>query len=248
MKVDLPLALSDTNKKVVFRKNILKMNLTSLLLYNNSLSYERSLSRKITFVAGYRYMPTIRTTTSYLGGRIFENYKENDEQLANNMHSTYLGNNTLTGEIRFYAGKKPGARGFYLSLYGRYMDFNIAFPHEHETESRIYTIPFNGKVTAFAGGLMIGSQWLIARRVTLDWYILGGHYGKLKIDMPGISDLSTMTAAEKRILKEELGVANIGMNREFKVDASVSDNGAQIGGSLPFFGLRGFGLNLGIAF
>lgn len=245
----LPLALNDTIKKVVFRKNIIKMNLSSLLLYNNSLSYERSLTRKITLVAGYRYMPRIRTTTSYLGRKLFENYEKNDEQqLADDLHSTYLGNNTLTGEIRFYAGKNPGARGFYLSLYGRYMDFNLAFPYEHETESRIYTIPFNGKVTALAGGLMIGSQWLIAKRVTLDWHILGGHFGKLKIDMPGKADLSSMTSDEKRILQEDLEVVNIGIDRNAKVDVNVSDNGAQIRGSLPFFGVRGFGLSLGIAF
>src|SRR5882757_8180519 len=46
-------------KKEIYRKNSLKINASSILLNNYSFSYERMLTRKISFVAGYRFMPRI---------------------------------------------------------------------------------------------------------------------------------------------------------------------------------------------
>ncbi|MCC9135931.1 hypothetical protein ACFSKU_15790 [Pontibacter silvestris] len=49
----------------------------------------------------------------------------------------------------------------------------------------------------FGGGLMIGAQWLIAKRVVLYWYIIGAHYGKLKGDGSAVTDLDSHSASEK---------------------------------------------------
>ncbi|WP_245539579.1 DUF3575 domain-containing protein [Pontibacter roseus] len=238
----------DTARKEVFRKNIIKVNLSSFLLYNNSISYERSLTRKISFVVGYRYMPQTTANSSYLVRKAVDKYGEGDEELENDVNSTLIGNSAFTGEVRFYSGQHPGARGFYLSLYGRYMNLSAAFPQKYETESRIYTIPYDGKIKGFAGGAMIGAQWLIAKRVTFDWYILGGHYGKLKVDMPAVTDLTTMTSEEKRGLKEDIEDTNGDLKDKTDLEATVTNNGVSVKGTAPFVGLRGFGFSLGLAF
>ena len=239
-------SLEGTFKKEIFRKNIIKVNLSAFALYNNSISYERSLSRKTTFVAGYRYMPHTTVTSAYLVQKAID--RSGDEELEDDLNSILIGNNTFTGEIRFYTGKYPGARGFYLSLYGQYINVTASIPSEYETETRVYPLTYDGTLKGFAGGAMIGAQWLIAKRVTFDWYILGGHYGRLKVDMPAVMDISTMTASEKIGLKEDIEAINHEYRVKTDVEATVTDQGVSVKGTLPYLGIRGLGFNLGIAF
>jgi len=99
----------------------------------------------------------------------------------------------------------------------------------------------------WGAGLMIGAQWLIARRITLDWYILGGHYGSIKGDASGTADLSSMSSADKEGVKEDLeGLISIG-DKKF-VTATVTNQGVQARIDGPMVGLRGAGINIGIAF
>lgn len=236
------------NHTAIFRKNIIKVNLSSFALYNNSLSYERSLSRKITFVAGYRYMPKTTATSAYLVQKAIDRYGEGDEELEQDANSTIIGNNTYTGEVRFYSGKHAGARGFYISLYGRYMNVSASVPSLYETETMFYPLIYQGTLKGFAGGAMIGAQWLIAKRVSLDWYILGGHYGKLNVDMPSIADLSTMTPAEKKALEYDIESINDELNGKSAIEATATDQGVSVRGTAPYVGVRGLGFSLGIAF
>ena len=240
--------LEDTIKKEIFRKNIIKVNLSAFALYNNSISYERSLSRKISFVAEYRYMPRIRPTSAFLVKKALNRYGNGNTDFEDKLNSVMVGNTAYTGEFRFYGGKKPGARGFYLSLYGRYMNLTTIHNYEYETDKFIYNIPFNGTMKGFAGGAMIGAQWLIAKRVTFDWYILGGHYGKLRVDVPGKMDLSTISSDERKGLKEDVESLFSVLGELSDVEATVSEQGVDLKGSMPFVGLRGLSFSLGIAF
>lgn len=241
----------------VFRKNNVKINASSILLNNYSFSYERSLTRKISFVAGYRYMPEEALSDLRLVNILEDKYEvEMDD--ADLISSS---NNTYTGEFRFYGGRHAGARGFYLSVYGRYTDMKVNYQHEYETERyayddfgyvtdynyETYTLPLQSSVKGFGGGLMIGAQWLIAKRVVLDWYIIGAHYGKLKGDGSALADLSTLSASEKQELEDELN-GLIEVKGKTYIDASVTDRGADFKVDGPFLGIRGLGFNLGIAF
>ncbi|MBC3540058.1 DUF3575 domain-containing protein [Rufibacter sp. H-1] len=232
----------------VFRKNIIKINLTSLALDNYSFSYERSLTRKITLVAGYSFIPKTNTSSIFLVEKAMDRLLEEDDDLSDYLNRSTIANKSYTGEIRFYTGKKPGARGFYLSLYGRYMNLDATYTHEYETDSRTYMIPIDGKIKGLGGGLMIGSQWLIGKRVAFDWYILGGHYGKMKLDLDGTTDLSDMTPQERRELADDIESINDDLPGDSKVDATVTDQGVTVKGNAPFIGIRGLGFSLGIAF
>ncbi len=171
-----------------------------------------------------------------------------DTDIRNNLDNFRTSNKAFTGEVRFYSGRKPGARGLYLSLYGRYTDMRYDIDVEKTYEGKDYNIPIRSKVAGYGGGLMLGWQWLIKERVVVDLYIIGGHYGKLtKGDFEGTADLSDLTAEEKRDLKtqlEELGT--IGSTKY--VEAEVHDNGVRATLDGPFLGVRGLGLNVGFAF
>lgn len=227
------------------------MNLSSLALKNYSFSYERSLTRKISFVAGYRFMPYSSLDGLPLVDKLQDRLIDKDVLTQNdldNLSDWSAANKTFTGELRFYGGKEPGARGFYLSLYGRYTDMQVAYLYDYETSNKAYLIPLKSNVKGLGGGLMIGSQWLIAKRVVLDWYILGGHYGKLTGNTDAAVDLSSMTAAEKAELQQDLESLIDAGDISFISEATVTDEGVKAKIDGPFLGIRGAGISLGIAF
>jgi hypothetical protein len=235
------------NPSVSFAKNNVKINLSSLLLNNYSFSYERSVSKKISVVAGYRFMPETVIGSMALTRNIVENM-DVDADIRNNLDNFRSSNQAYTGEVRLYSGKKPGARGLYVSLYGRYTNMRYDVDIQKTYDEKEYNIPIRSNVAGIGAGLMFGSQWLIAKKVVLDWYIIGGHYGKLtKGEFTGTADLSELSAQEKQDLEEqieELGI--IGSNKY--IEAEVNDNGARATVTGPFLGIRGFGINLGYAF
>lgn len=233
--------------KPSYRKNNVKINLSSLALKNYSLYYERSLSRKISFTAGYRTMPMSNLAELPLLKKITEQVSEDGEELIDGINDMSASNTAYTGEFRFYGGKHPGARGFYLSLYGRYADINVDYNYTYQAQSGSYNIPIKSNFTGLGGGLMIGAQWLIAKRVTFDWYILGGHYGKLSGTGNGVANLSALSEQDKENIKNDIeSTGSIG--GVTSVSATVNDNGIIAEASGPFIGLRGLGFSLGFAF
>lgn len=231
----------------VFKKNNIKVNLSSLLLNNYSFSYERSLSQRVSMAAGYRFMPKTTLDNMALARHISEKYVQ-DEEIHSELDNIATSNSTITGEVRLYGGRHPGARGFYVAAYGRYMRSKVDYLDEYQSvENRTYQIPYHTTLNGFGGGLMFGAQWLIADRVTLDWYILGAHYGKLTGDIEAVTNLSGMTDAEKAGLEEDIE-HYVSFSDRISVDATVTDNGAKAKADGPFVGIRGLGINIGIAF
>ncbi|WP_210487872.1 DUF3575 domain-containing protein [Rufibacter aurantiacus] len=240
--------MNSKGKEEVFRKNIVKINLSSLVLNSYNLSYERSLTRKITFVGGYSFIPKTKVASIFAVEKALDKFIDEEDDMRDYLTNSTVADKTYTGEIRFYSGKKPGARGLYLSLYGRYMNLDATYTHEYEANSNTYIIPIDGNVQGFGGGLMIGSQWLIAKRIAFDWYILGGHFGKMKLDLDGTADLSAMTPQERRELAEDIESINDDLPGGAKIDATVTEKGVTVKGNAPFAGIRGLGFSLGIAF
>ncbi|QCR24843.1 DUF3575 domain-containing protein [Pontibacter sp. SGAir0037] len=225
----------------------MKINLSSLALGNYSFSYERSLTPKISFVAGYRFMPEQSAGDMWISKEISKRFLDEDDELRSDLDKIQLSNNAVTGEFRFYTGKKPGARGFYVSVYGRYTTIKTNYIYDYETQNTSYQLPLQADMKGFGGGLMIGSQWLIAKRVTFDWYIIGAHYGKLKGDLAAVRDLSPLSASQKAELEQDIEDILVIGDKQY-IDATVTDQGVTGKLNGPLAGIRGLGFNIGIAF
>jgi len=241
--------LPDTGEKKsgTYLKNRFRVNVSSLFLNNYSFTYERSLTRKISFVAGYRTMPEIILGKVALVKKIIDQVADDGDAIKEDVNRISLSNSAYTGEFRFYTGHKPGARGFYFSLYGRYARFSIDYPYEFDANNKTYIVPIKATPKIWGAGLMIGAQWLIAKRISLDWYILGGHYGSIKGDASGMVDLSELSSGDRQTLKEDIeGLFTVG-DRNY-INATVTDKGVQAKIDGPMLGLRGAGINIGIAF
>jgi hypothetical protein len=235
------------SRQVSYSKNRLKINATSLFLNNYSFSYERSLTRKISFVAGYRFMPKTVLGNISLVKKVIDQVAEDGDGIKNDISRISMSNNAFTGEFRFYMGHKPGARGFYLSLYGRYAHFDLNYAYQYETGAKTYDVPIKASTKIWGAGMMVGAQWLIAGRVTLDWYIVGGHYGSIKGDATGAADLSGMSPADKAGVKDDIESFFDTGNKKY-ITATVTDQGVQAKIDGPMVGLRAAGINIGIAF
>lgn len=230
---------------VTYRKNLVKMNLGGLALKSYNFSFERLLSKKISFIAGYNSMSESKLSDLPMVKKLSEKLLDEEDDIKDDFDKITVANKAYTGEFRFYTGSHPGARGFYLALYGRYSDTRVNYSYDYETNSRTYNLPIKSKVTGFGGGLLLGTQFIIAKRVALDFYF-GGHYGKSKGNGDALTDLTSMTAQEKTELKEELE-SKVEMNGKQYLTATVTNEGVSVKADGPLIGLRG-GVSIGIAF
>ena len=135
----------------------------------------------------------------------------------------------------------------YFSVYGRYTNFDVDFPFDYTVNSRTYTVPLTNETKMIAGGAMIGHQFIIAKKIALDLYIVGAHFGNLKGDAVGLTNLSDLTTAQKQDLKNELEEKFVFNDKKY-LTVDVTNQGVQAKINGPVIGIRSFGINVGFAF
>jgi hypothetical protein len=228
------------------QKNAVKVNLSSIAIRNYHVQYERKILPKITLNLGVRIMPKgglpLESTFRELLPELFE-----DPNL--DIGRFEIGNTAFTLEPRLYLSK-AAMKGFYIAPYARYSTFNLTVPVKYTyndpnpmigTQNK--TGIFTGKLNAFSGGLMFGTQFSIAKRVVLDIWWIGGHYGSSNGDLNLATSLPT--AEERNALKTTLDDFD---PKPFEFENTVTAQGANIKSTGPWAGIRALGINLGIRF
>lgn len=229
-----------------YRKNLLKINLAALTMVKSyNFSYEHLLGRKVSFVAGYNKMSENTLSDLPITKRVSDKIFDDGDRLNDDLDRIRVSNTAYTAEFRFYGGQFSGARGFYLALYGRYVNTKINYDYEYETNSATYNIPLKSDLKGYAGGILLGTQFIISRTIALDIYV-GGHYGTIKGDADGPVDLSAMSQQDKMNLKDDLESTTTIRDKNY-LNAEVSNSGVTAKVKGPLIGLRG-GFSLGIAF
>lgn len=219
------------------KKSYVKVNLPGLLIRNFGLQYERTLSKRMSFALGYRMMP--KGSIPFKQTLIDMSDNSMDAQTAFN--TIQFSNSAITPELRIYGGKGYG-RGFYVAPFMRYATFNASGVEvDYNAGTSTGKIEMNGKITGTTFGLMIGSQWSLGKRVCLDWFILGPHYGSAKGTLSGKSSIALPIEAQND-LSSSLGSIDIPFVDE---TFSVNANGASLTVKGPWAGIRS-GLSLGI--
>ncbi|WP_295122502.1 hypothetical protein [uncultured Chitinophaga sp.] len=233
-----------------YYKNNVKLGLSPILLGNYSLTYERVLNRFISASASYRIMPKTALNATPLTKTVMDQLADEGDEISEQLDNAKVSGNAITAEVRFYTGsRKTGARGFYGGVYGRYSSFKYDFPYDFEaTDAGITkTVPFLGDSKGFGGGVLMGVQWQI-KRVTIDFTILGAHWGKMTGNVNGQTDLSELSEGDQAQLKEDIeGVVNFIEDKKF-VTATVDNNGVRGKIDAPFAGIRGLNLSIGFNF
>jgi Protein of unknown function (DUF3575) len=237
-----PTKKTSENGEAKNKMNIVKVNLMALGLKNYSFQYERILTKKISIALGVRTMPSGSLPFQDL---FADQLAEDDPDLAADVRALKVGNFAITPEIRFYLNRKGYGRGFYLAPYYRFAKFNsdelpITYTGDGGTDK---TIKLKGDVTTHSGGLMIGAQWYLGKVVTLDWWIVGAHYGTSNGTLLGTPS-SSLSANEQTEIKNTIESLELPLT---KIKAEVSANNIKAIVDGPWAGVRA-GLSIGIRF
>jgi hypothetical protein len=209
-----------------------------IAIKNYNITYERSVTRVLSFSLGFRNMPKSRVPL-----------KSQIEKLVNNqdfkINDFQMGNIAFTGEGRIYIGVRKMS-GFYIAPYIRYSSFDFTMPIKNPNVQSSPPILFNGKVNATSAGLLIGVQHNFLKKLVLDIWILGGHFGKSSGILTA-TGIPNMTAVEQNTLQSKLDeFKEIGPFRtSSRVTSSTTAEITTIG---PWLGLRSFALSVGYRF
>lgn len=226
--------------------NFVKINLTSLLVKNYSLQYERILSKDFSAALSFRIMPETGLPFKRLLYNIANITEPDEKEIIENL---LISNYSITPEIRYYPGKKKYGKGFYLSLFYRYGSYNIKdikYETENDEEEDL-TILLSGDVKSHTGGLMIGNQWVFGKNLCLDFWIFGPHFGVSSGNMSGTSSQALTLEDRQNIedeINENLSEADIPM---FKYNISTTSSDVKLDFDGPWGGVR-FGLTFGMRF
>lgn len=224
------------------KMNFIKINLTSILLKNYSLQYERVVRKKMSVAVSFRTMPQSglpfkSTIISAIG--------DDDPDTKDMIEKLEIGNFAITPEIRFYLSKKGYGDGFYIALFYRYAQYTTNHLQSDYTrdDNSDGTVDLSGKLTTNTGGFMLGLQKMLGKFVVIDYWILGPHFGSGKGDFTGVPD-QALSASEQQDLKKSLEDIDIPLT---KLKADVSANSAKLNLSGPWAGIR-MGLSIGVRF
>lgn len=234
-------------------RNFVKLNLTNLAIKNIYLSYERAIFKPLSVNLGFGVMPSM--TIPYIKSFVKEpNVTSNDYEVIRALHQTQLSGKIFNLSARLYLGRGWG-KGFYFEPYYRYVNYKISnFDIEldeylsagssHPTQP---ILAMEGDLKAHAGGVLMGTQWLLGKkkRVLLDVWWLGLHYGKSVGTIDGVANIS-LTDEEVNTLQEAFDDVKI-ENKFVNVDTKVNSDGTTIKIDGPWAGFR-FGLSIGYRF
>ena len=222
--------------------NLIKLNLTGILLKNYSLQYERVLNKKISVTLQYRLMPE---TGIPFKNTILKVVDDDDPDTKKIIDDFKMSNFAITPEVRFYLNKKGYGRGFYIAPFYRYAsftsnDFNVFYNDDNNVEQ---SVKMSGKVTANTGGLLIGFQNSLGKHIVLDLSLFGPHYGSGDGNFEGTTS-QPLTPDEQDDLREQLEDINIPLTDK---TVNVNANGASLKLDGPWGGYR-FAISLGVRF
>jgi hypothetical protein len=225
------------------QKNALKVNLSSLLLRNYSLSYERTLGKHTSILLNGRYMPKVAIPNN-------EQFRDALSLESANISELILANTAFTAEFRYYLGKKVNS-GFYFAPYARTAKFEANCPIDIDitdpatnisTQNNAY---FTGNFNVLSGGLLLGVQKHLSKVFILDIWLVGLQVGNMdaKANIALKPNINTILQRElTNIIEENRQNSPI----DFSYSVSQDKVNMQLNTLAP--GIRGLGFNLGIKF
>lgn len=171
----------------------------------------------------------------------------------------YKSTSVMAG-YRMYMGKRP-MTGFYFEPYVKYMSFEMAGTYSDEIDfgapygKQPANLLLTSKYSGFGLGAQLGLQFMIAKRVVFDMFLLGpeANMGKVTAAFNDVTGPATNTywqngdieSIEKDIKDAVKDIPMIGEKINVKADRAAKSITADYNGFLP--GLRA-GISVGIRF
>ena len=225
--------------------NQIKFNFVPLLWKTGSLNYERKLSKRWTLGLTANYRPKsdapFKSYFQKMFGEDGKGYLDN----AFDIDKLEYGNWWLSPEVKVYLGKSGAFKGFYIAGFFKYENIDIDYDYYLNWEENGLnfntSLPLEGDLRSWTGGIYVGIQWKIADNWHLDWQIIGGNYGGGKLEVSVHQELTPEQQNEIRDFAQDI-------HEELNdVKYEVNNHGAKIWGNIPWAGFR-TGLSIGYSF
>jgi hypothetical protein len=229
----------EKKKSLPLKKNAIKLNITSLLVNNLGLQYERVVGPKISVACQIRYTVSQKIPLSNTVADM-----SNDSILAGNLKT---GGWAITPEFRFYP--RRAMKGFYLAPYLRFRNISLDFPVSYtDDQNQSQQVAISGNMNSMGGGLMIGSHYNLGKSISLDWFILGFQFMTSSGSFKGTTT-ETLSATDQVDIMSSLHQIKEDSKWGIKqFDYQVGNNSVSVDAKYSSLGFRGFGLNLGYRF
>ena len=223
-------------------KNQVKLNVTSLLLKTYVFQYERALGEKTSLALGFSFMPK---SGPPLKSKIED--MVDDQETWDRVKDYKTSNFAFTPEFRYYLGKGV-FHGFYIAPFARFAKYSVDVPFHYsytgaDNTTVNETLPMNGDINTFTGGILFGAQWKLSKLVYLDWWILGPNYGTSSGSLTGVKSLNDREQTELRSQLADIGHDIPLVDTKYNVDG----NGVKVDVDGPWAGVRA-GVNIGFRF
>ena len=234
----------DNDSTSVKRKNVIKFLPVNIPFQSTSFEYERMINAKNSFTLGIG-LPNQQSLIGKYGIKDGSHQNGSDPTL----NTLELGTMHVRAAFRHYGGGKRNLpRGFYIEPYVKYQKItgSASGSFTDDSQNKTYTAAIDVNVNTMNVGFQLGAQFLIAKRVTLDFYFLGLEAGFLSGNVTGTAPdekFATDLYTEMKKSKNDLP-ASIGD----KIDITQSGNQVNLkASSVPYPWFRS-GISIGIAF
>jgi hypothetical protein len=229
----------DNDSTSVKRKNVIKFLPVNLPFQSTSFEYERMINAKNSFTLGVG-LPNQRSLIGIYG-----------IDFGTDIKTAELGTTHIRAAFRHYGGGKRNLpRGFYIEPYVKYQKITGSASIQNTNPTDPYSGKLDLDLNTMNFGFQLGAQFLIAKRVTLDFYFLGLEAGLVSGNVTVISEsLADPNAANLKANIDD-AIANLPKFIGDKLTVTQSADKKTIGikaSSVPYPWLRG-GISIGIAF
>jgi hypothetical protein len=177
--------------------------------------------------------------------------KKHTFELDDEDRTIFMKTFSIMGGYRMYLGKKT-MTGFYFEPYLKYVKNDASFSFKGDLNNKPTTFNTTSNYSAIGVGAQLGVQFMIAKRVVFDFFLLGpeANTAKHTVVMKDVSSVLPWSAqdaadAEKEINDNIGDVPIIGDHLKVKVDANARTVSSEYKGFLP--GFRG-GATIGVRF
>jgi len=238
-------------KKERTSRNVIKLNATQLFLTNPTIQYECGIQNNISIgISGSMLIPR----------NVPRLFFKPDEDKVEGWQTPKFGGWAVTPEFRFYPGAKQenqAPHGFYIGPYVRYSSFALKADYydigvENGTQfDRVYNM--KAKYSGTTVGLMLGSQWIINKHFSFDWWIfgMGGGSSKFQIEVVSKDGALNLTGQQQDDLRADIvnNLDELGKFGKGNYTIETTTNSAKLTvKGIPMTSVRAFGFCFGYAF
>jgi len=223
----------------LINKNLIKFNLSGVVLNSYTLQYERVLNRKQSIALTIGASPNVSLPFRSTLLKDFGNNEDAKRAIETTVFTKY----TATLEYRFYfSGKAP--KGLYFAPFVRYMNMKLSQDYTFTpSDGRLHTAHMNSQFNGFGAGFLIGDQFLIGPHWAIDWWIVGPFYGtNITADFIGTDpQMDDMSQQDLANLKSNIEGVKLPL---YTTTATVTPATNTVEAKLvgPYYGVRAFGV------